>query len=79
MVGHYRAVVHGGRLRLDEAYDAPDGTEVELTIVEDDDLTDEERGQLHADIYESMAALDRGEGVSAEQVLAELRSLTRIG
>ena len=75
MVQRIRARVQGGRLRLDEPYDAPDGTEVELAVLDDDDLTDEERSRLHADIEASLAELDRGEGVPAEQVIAELRTL----
>jgi hypothetical protein len=75
MVQRIRARVQGGRLRLDEPYDAPDGTEVELAVLDDDDLTDEERARLHADIEASMAEFDRGEGVPAEQVIGELRAL----
>jgi len=75
MVQRIRARVQGGRLRLDEPYDAPDGTEVELAVLDDDDLTDEERARLHSDIEASMAELDRGEGVPAEQVITELRAL----
>jgi hypothetical protein len=75
MVQRIRARVQGGRLRLDEPYDAPDGTEVELAVIDDDDLTDEERARLHADIEASMAELDRGEGIPADQVIADLRTL----
>jgi hypothetical protein len=50
-------------------------TEVELAVLDDDDLTDEERARLHVDIEASIAELDRGEGVPAEQVIAELRAL----
>ena len=75
MVQRIRARIQGGGLRLDEPYDAPDGTEVELAVIDDDDLTDEERARLHADIGASMTELDRGEGVPAAQVIAELRAL----
>jgi hypothetical protein len=75
MIQRIRARVQGGRLRLDEPYDAPDGTEVELAVLDDDDLTDEERVRLQADIDASMAEFDRGGGIPAEQVIAELRTL----
>jgi len=70
-----KPAIQGGRLRLDEPYEAPDGTEVELAIIDDDVLTDEERARLHADIEASLAELDRGEGVPAGRVIAELRAL----
>ena len=35
---------------------------------------DEERARLHADIEASMAEFDRGEGIPAAQVIAELRA-----
>jgi hypothetical protein len=66
--------VEGGRVRIDEPYDAPDGTEVEV-IVDGDDLTAEDRALLHAELAAALAETDRGEGVSADQVIAELRAL----
>lgn len=73
-----RARVRNGRLVLDEPVELPDGTEVELVPADErDDLDDEERARLHAAIVESADQLDRGEGVPAEQVLAELRAMRR--
>ena len=44
-----KAQVHKGRLKLDEPYDAPEGTEVDLAVVDDgDDLDEDERARLHA-------------------------------
>jgi hypothetical protein len=68
--------VQGGRVRIDEPYDAPDGTEVEV-IVDGDDLTDEDRALLHAELAASLADMDRGEGVPADQVIAELKALAK--
>jgi hypothetical protein len=68
--------VQGGRVRIDEPYDAPDGTEVEV-IVDGDDLTDEDRALLHAELAASLADTDHGEGVPADQVIAELTALAK--
>ena len=38
-----RARVRNGRLLLDEPTDLPDGTEVELAVVDADELDDQER------------------------------------
>ncbi len=42
-------------LVLDEPTDQPEGTEVELTVVEDDDFTPEERARLDAALERSSA------------------------
>jgi hypothetical protein len=44
-------------------------------IVDGDDLTAEDRALLHSELAASLAETDRGEGVSAKQVIAELRAL----
>ncbi|HET6149309.1 MAG TPA: hypothetical protein VFH68_17360 [Polyangia bacterium] len=63
-----------GRLKLDEPYDAPEGTEVDLAVVDDgDDLDDNERARLHAAIARGHDEAQRGEVVPADQVLAKLR------
>jgi hypothetical protein len=71
----FRVQVQGGRIQLDEPYDAPDETEVDLVIV-DDDLTDEERQRLHSDFEISMSEFDRGEGIAAEKVIESLRGMS---
>ena len=69
-----KAQVHQGRLKLDEPYDAPDGTEVDLTVVDDgDELDDNERARLHAALARSHDEARRGEVVPADEVLAKLR------
>jgi predicted DNA-binding antitoxin AbrB/MazE fold protein len=70
-----RGRVRGGRLLVDEPVDLPDGTEVEVAIVDDaKDMDEEERALLEQDLREALAEVQRGEAIPAEQVLAELRS-----
>jgi hypothetical protein len=69
-----KAQVHQGRLKLDEPYDAPEGTEVDLAIVDDgDDLDEDERARLHTAIARGHEEAQRGEVVPADEVLAKLR------
>ena len=69
-----KAQVHQGRLKLDEPYDAPEGTEVDLAVLDDgDDLDDAERARLHAAITRAHDEAQRGEVVPADEVLAKLR------
>jgi hypothetical protein len=51
----------------------PDGTEAEVYVIEEGEvrLTPD----MENEIVEAIARLDRGEGIPAEQVLAELRRL----
>jgi hypothetical protein len=68
------AQVHQGRLKLDEPYDAPEGTEGDLAVVDDgDDLDENERARLHAALARSYDEAQRGETVPADEVLAKLR------
>jgi hypothetical protein len=73
-----RGHIENGKIVVDEGVDLPDGTEVRLTLVDDaDDLDDEDRARLHAALDESQAEIDRGEGVPASEVIAELRNRGR--
>jgi len=68
-----RGHVRNGRLVVDEPTDLPDGAEVLLAEVddgEDDTLTAEEA----QGIEEAIASVERGEGIPAAQVFAELRA-----
>ncbi len=70
-----RGHIENGKIVVDEGVDLPDGTEVRLTLVNDaDDLDEEDRARLHAALDESQAEIDRGEGVPAREVIAELRN-----
>lgn len=66
-----KAHVKNGRLLLDEPTDLPDGTEVTVTIA-DDDLDDEDRARLHAALERSMAQAKAGKLVDADDVIARL-------
>jgi hypothetical protein len=67
-----KAHVRGGRLVLDEPTDLPEGTEVELTIVEDDDFTPEERARLDAALERSVAQARAGQLVDGDTVINKL-------
>jgi len=78
MVQQVKARVKNGRLVLDEPTDLPEGTEVTLSITDDDDvdeMTDEERAELRAELQASVAEMKAGKGVDADVVLAELRAM----
>jgi hypothetical protein len=71
-----KAHVKNGRLVLDEPTDLPEGAEVTLSIMDDeDDLTDEERAELRAELQASVAEMKAGKGIDADVVLAELRAM----
>ena len=67
-----KAQVRGGRLVVDEPVDLPEGAEVELTIVEDDDFDPEERARLDAALDAGIAAARAGDLVDADEVIREL-------
>ena len=75
-----KAHVKNGRLVLDEPTDLPEGEEIELVPLDDvlaagrDDLDDEERAALHAELEASVAEAKAGKLVDADVVLAELRA-----
>jgi hypothetical protein len=70
-----RGHVEGGRIVLDEPIDLPDGTEVEVAVVDDDDMTPEERRELEASIDVGLEQAARGERISAEEMLRRLRAI----
>jgi hypothetical protein len=67
-----KAQVRGGRLVLDEPTELPEGTEVELTLVEDDEFDPEERARLDAALELSMAQARAGQFVDGEVVIRKL-------
>ena len=67
-----KAHVKGGRLVVDEPTDLPEGTEVELTVVEDDDFEPEERARLHEALDAGIAAARAGDHVDADDFIREL-------
>ncbi|HEY7372538.1 MAG TPA: hypothetical protein VIF57_10300 [Polyangia bacterium] len=71
-----RGHVESGRIVLDEPMDLPDGTEVEIAVLRDEDeMTAEERAEVEAEIDAGLKEAARGEGAPAEEVLRRLRSL----
>ncbi|MBI4511032.1 MAG: hypothetical protein HY698_15470 [Deltaproteobacteria bacterium] len=68
-----KARVQNGRLVLDEPTNMPDGTEVEVVLVDGDDLDDDDRARLHAALAESEEDFAAGRFRDAEEVLADLR------
>lgn len=74
-MGALKAVVKNGRLVLDEPTELPNGTEVVLAVIdEDDDMSEEERTALHRELELSMEDVEAGNLVDADQVFAELRA-----
>lgn len=74
---HARKVqVKNGRLVLDEATDLPDGAEVEVLVI-DDELTAEERAELHASLDRALEDSDAGRGMDASEYLARYRTADR--
>ncbi|MBE7478983.1 MAG: hypothetical protein HS104_03185 [Polyangiaceae bacterium] len=68
-----KARVRNGRLRLDEPYEAPEGTEVDVAIIDDgDELDDESRARLHAALSHGHEQMVRREVVPADEVLSKL-------
>jgi predicted DNA-binding antitoxin AbrB/MazE fold protein len=70
-----KAHVKGGRLVLDEPVDLPEGSEVRVALVDDEDMDEAERAELEAAIEQSEAELDAGLGVSEDELWARLRAL----
>lgn len=71
-----KARVHGGRFIVDELTDLPEGTEVELAPVLDDDLDDESRAALEASLARSGLQVQHGQLVDADTVLRRMGLLT---
>ena len=61
-----------GRIETDgEPY--PDGTEVNFVVVPSDEESYELTPEMEDDLEQSMAEIERGEFITADQLLAELR------
>lgn len=70
-----KALVHGGRLVVNEPTDLPEGTEVELLPLDPGDwLDDADRAALHTALAESDADIATGRLVDATEVLKGLRA-----
>ena len=69
-----KAQVKGGRLVLDEPTNLPEGTEVELTVVKDDEFEPEERARLDAALERSATQAKAGTLVDGDDVIQKLLS-----
>lgn len=70
---HARKIqVKNGRLVLDEPTNLPDGAEVEVLVI-DDELTAEERAELHASLDRALDDADAGRGMDAWEFLDQYR------
>jgi hypothetical protein len=71
---HARKIqVKNGRLVLDEPTDLPDGAEVEVLVI-DDELTAEERAELHQSLDRALEDSDAGRGTEAWEYLERYRA-----
>jgi hypothetical protein len=69
-----RARVRNGRLIVDQPTDLPEGTELELALVQGgDELDEEDRARLHASLEAADDELRAGKGIPGEQIIAALR------
>lgn len=62
---------------VEESVDLPESIDVKLSLVDDADDLDQDRARLHAALDLAQAEVDRGEGVPASHLIAELRQLGR--
>ena len=69
-----KAQVRGGRFVVDEPTELPEGTEVELTLVEENEFSPEERARLEQALEEAEQEIERGEYVDGSEFLARLRA-----
>jgi hypothetical protein len=65
--------VKDGRIVVDEPTDLPDGAEVEVVVI-DDDLSTEERAELHASLDRALDDSEAGRGMDAWEYLKQYRA-----
>jgi hypothetical protein len=71
----FYATVHNGGLVLDEPIQGlPEGKRVQLLLVDDDEMSDEEREKLHAAIDKSRAQFANGQFVTPEEMFANAKA-----
>jgi hypothetical protein len=74
-MGALKARVTQGRLVVEEPVEFPEGTVLELAIVDPgDDLDEAERAALHAALSRSWESAKAGQGRPAAELLQKLRS-----
>ena len=65
--------MENGRLKLDEPTDLPEGAEVDVAVF-GDDLSPEERAELHASLDRALEDSEAGRGMDAWEFLAQYRA-----
>jgi hypothetical protein len=65
--------VRNGRLTLDEPTNLPEGAEVEVLVI-DDELSAEERAELHASLDRALDDSEAGRGMDASEYLKQYRA-----
>jgi hypothetical protein len=73
-----KAHVKDGRIVVDQPTDLPEGAEVEVAVF-GDDLSPEERAELHEALDRAADDSDAGRGVDAMTFLAEYRARRAAG
>jgi hypothetical protein len=68
-----KTVVKGGRITVDEPTALPEGTEVELIVI-DDDFDPEERAQLLAAIHQGIEDFACGDHVNGFDFITQMRA-----
>ncbi|HWU86857.1 MAG TPA: hypothetical protein VN253_06265 [Kofleriaceae bacterium] len=68
-----KAQVKNGRIMLDEPTNLPDGAEIEVIVI-DDELSAEERAELHASLDRALDDSEAGRGVDAAEYLRQYRA-----
>ncbi len=66
-----KAIVQGGRAIIEDV-DYPDGTEIEISIVGNDQMSEDERAKLDAELEASLDDLDAGRTKPAAEVFSRL-------
>lgn len=66
--------VKNGRVIVDEPTDLPDGAEVEVLVIGGDELTADERAELHASLDRALDDSEAGRGVDAWEYLKQYRA-----
>lgn len=69
-----KALVKNGRLVLDEPTDLPEGKEVELVVVDDDEFEPGEKERLLQVIEDGIEDIERGDYVNGLEFIAQLRA-----
>jgi hypothetical protein len=69
-----KARVKNGRLVLDEPTDLPEGREVELVALDDEEFDPEEKARLVQAIEDGVEDIEKGDYVDGFEFIAQLRA-----